>query len=197
MLKENISFNLIQLDCFDINFGVRETMFSNDIAYTLFLTTREFMVDFGEDKNPELVEYVINNEIPCKAYRTHGGTLVMTPQDAAIMVLFPHNTTAEEMVPFLKKQLFNFVYGISEGHIITEDHNDILMDGFKVSSYSYNQVGYVQMFNFNINEDTLSQLPLEKPRIKIPKGITELTGKTKEHLFNYLNSTLVNKNYIE
>lgn len=197
MLKENISFNLIQLDCFDIDFGVRETMFSNDIAYTLFLTTREFMVDFGEDKNPELVEYVINNEIPCKAYRTHGGTLVMTPQDAAIMVLFPHNTTAEEVVPFLRKQIIGFFNEIAGDHIITEDHNDILMDGFKVSSFSYNQVGYVQMFNFNVDENLLSLLPLEKPRIKPPKGLIELTGKTKEDLLAYLNSTLVNKNYIE
>lgn len=196
-MLDNYTFKIIPVDCFDFDFKEREALFNNTVFYSMFLTTKEFMIDFGSDKNPELIKYASENDIPCKAYRTGGGTVVMTPDEAALMVLFPDGVKASEVVPFLRKQIIGFFNEIAGDHIITEDHNDILMDGFKVSSFSYNQVGYVQMFNFNVDENLLSLLPLEKPRIKPPKGLIELTGKTKEDLLAYLKRVLEDRNFIE
>ncbi|MEG1562284.1 MAG: hypothetical protein RR365_00905 [Bacteroides sp.] len=194
-IPQNFNIELIPIKALDIPMDIRAQLAVYNKYHMLLISADTIMLDVGLDKSPELFEYIKANHIPCTMYRNKGGTIILTPDDLSIMVLFPNGADEDTVIPFLKKQLSSFIYKYAGNHVVSEDNNDILIDGYKVSSFAYNPTGYVQLFNFNVSDKDLVGIPL-KDRVKSPKGLTALIGKTKDDLLAELNSIFVDKQYV-
>lgn len=197
-IEKEYKFEIVPADTFEMTRTIREdTVKDDNTFYILLVTTRKTMIDIGAvDRTPELIEYIKTHEIPCTMYRNKGGAIVLTPEGISVMVFYPKGVREEEGAAFLKKQFNNFIYEIAGDKTVIEDGNDILVNGFKVSSHTFSAAGYVQMFNFNVDENTVAGIPF-KDTSKTPRGLTELTGKTKEDFIAYVNRVFVEGNFIQ
>ena len=129
-------------------------------------------------------EYCIANNIPCHNYQRGGGTIVLTKGNISLGFIYNNRKYKRFMFEALLTDLKDYFVG--KGLNAEINHNDILIDGYKVaSSYAHNYGDSYQMTydsaQISINQDleVIKNVCL-KPMNKIPKGLGEYGITTAE-----------------
>lgn len=65
--------------------------------------------------------------------------------------------------------------------------NDYLINGYKVAGCSHTMGKWIMSLSFTVDVDLIRKI-CKKPMEKVPKGITELTGITREDFVNWLKT---------
>ena len=120
-------------------------------------------------------QYCIDNNIPLFKVERTGGTIVSNIGDfdfACVVEPFAH--TWAEYKPKLIRRILNLV---QEKNISAEIvKNDLLVNGYKVASYSYKVVPggiYVAMHISMSVDIALIMNICKKPMVKVPKGLND------------------------
>jgi hypothetical protein len=116
------------------------------------------------------MEYCENNDIQIFEVERSGGSVVATTDDLAAVAVLPRTDLADAWLKLIQLGYSQVVDNC------TIDGNDILIDGYKVSSISadtYNNMGvYFFQFSIVVDLDLINNVCL-KPMKKIPKGLSE------------------------
>ena len=129
-------------------------------------------------------EYCKANNIPYHDYKRGGGTIVLTKGNISLGFIYNNRKYKRFMFEALLTDLKD--YFVSKGLNAEINHNDILIDGYKVaSSYAHNYgEGYQWTYDsaqISINQDleVIKNVCL-KPMVKVPKGLGEYGVTTEE-----------------
>lgn len=139
----------------------------------------------GSD-NPPDYHYIYSHCIQMFNIKTAGGTIVVSRGDIGVGIFADIDTT-NSFLNDMKNRFLQYLQ--DKGIEVAEDNNDILIEGFKVSSYSSkaingsNYVFGVFQFSVNVNLDLINHI-CKKPMNKIPKGLSEYGITTEEILEN-------------
>lgn len=197
-MSQEYEFDLNVVEAFEFNRKLLEDLDRSRTNNVFIYRVEEMLVDFGSDINPDTLNYIISNNIKSKTHRKTGGTVVLTPEDMVVITMFKEGENHEELVPFLTNNLSNFFSEVCKetGHEFSRDRNDFLIDGFKAGSFLYGESYHLVLFNFSMNKEKLAPFCLSKTMVKEPKGITEITGRTKEDLIEYLEKVFIYREFI-
>lgn len=118
--------------------------------------------------------------------QTNGGSIIVSPGDIGIGLL-TNGESCNTLIETLRKMLV--AYLSEQGLNVSEDGNDVLVDGFKVASHG--TLAFDGMFfaimQISINVDlTAIQAICNKRMIKIPKGLSGYNITTQQILDNVI-----------
>lgn len=143
-------------------------------------------------------DYCQQNNIPCYNLMRGGGTIVYSKGNVSVGFFYDNKKYKCFM---LQKMCQDFKdYLVSRGLNATIDHNDILIDGYKVAScWSGNILPdfrwTLEFVQISINQDiqTITNVCL-KPMTKIPKGLGEY-GVTTQQVLDWTQDWLTKNTY--
>lgn len=153
-------------------------------------------VTYGFDDDCDTA-YCQSHNVPCYDRNSAGGCIVHTQGNLDLTLLYPHSHYPE----FLSEALLrDFVKYLEANDIAAEiEHNDVLIDGYKVASAYDNNIGPDWLwcktgFQISVNQDLeLISHVCKKPMVKVPKGLSEY-GLTTANIVGWVESWLA-KNF--
>ena len=132
--------------------------------------------------------YCDKNNIGYSEMKHAGGTIVSSSADLQIALI----TSEQDSCLYLKSKIDKWItdnFKDVTNHEITADHNDTLIDGYKVMGTSLYPVGgmYVMYFqiSFEVDIDMIKSICTKEMK-KIPKGLAEFGTTTRDDLIKEL-----------
>lgn len=131
--------------------------------------------------------YCKEKGIPIFRVQRTGGAIVSNVGDFDFVVV-NDNTDTKKLPPLFAKLIHLL---ISKNKNANFDHNDLLIDGNKVASYAYRELGngmiYTAMhISMSVNLELIEKI-CNKTMVKIPKGLSDF-GITEEDIINLLET---------
>lgn len=129
-------------------------------------------------------EYCEQNNIPCYNLLRGGGTIVYSKGNVSVGFIYDNQKYKRFMLVEMCHKLKEYL--AAKGLNVEINHNDILVDGYKVAScwgHNYGE-GYnwtLELVQISINQDleAIKNICL-KPMKKVPKGLGEYGVTTQE-----------------
>lgn len=142
-------------------------------------------VNYGFDAQPNF-EYCEKHNIPCVNIGRMGGTFVVNKDDIG----FGYITQGikNEIGIALCDELTNYLK--NKGFNVTQESNDILVDGYKVfgwASYYYKNFDAIYItahITLSVNLELIQNI-CTKPMNKVPKGLNDF-GVTRDEVIQFL-----------
>jgi hypothetical protein len=157
---------------------------------TLLLVSPNKSVVYNGDKEFN-EEYCKNNNITVFPLGYSGGTIVTTKKDLGIVFILD-----KEILSFIILKIRDWIssnFKNSEIKEIAINHNDILIDGYKVLGCSEGKKGnmYASFYqvSFDVDIDLIQKISLKK-MVKIPKGLSSFGNKTRDDLIKEIKQWL-------
>ena len=152
---------------------------------TAYIVYDKHYVVAGSD-NPPRYDYIQEHNIDMFHITTAGGTIVVSEGDIGIGI-FDDVDVVNSYLSNLKESVVSYLRELNLN--VTDEDNDILIDGFKVASYSSKAINGSRyafgVFQFSVNVDLeLINNICTKPMRKIPKGLSEYGITTDEIIEN-------------
>lgn len=120
-------------------------------------------------------QYCIENNIPLFKVERTGGTIVSNIGDFDfVFVVNPFSKKWKNHKPILLEKIVDLAR--EKEHTALIEKNDLLIDGYKVASYSYREVPggvYVAMHLSMSVDISLIMNICKKPMVKVPKGLND------------------------
>ena len=149
----------------------------------------DIQVNYGFDAKPNF-DYCQKYNIDCVDIGRRGGAFVVNKGDIGIGIVVKtlDNSKAldieEKFVQYLKEKGFN----------VTQDSNDVLIDGYKVFAWAshyyqeYDALFITVHFTMSVNIELIKQI-CTKPMTKVPKGLPDF-GLTREDIFKFIEGVV-------
>lgn len=131
------------------------------------------------------MEYVNNNNIMYQEINRQGGTIVGFAGDVECIYFIPINRYITR--PIEIDSLIALI--LDKGYTPTIDGNDVLINGYKVASWSCKRIKenvlVAIVTSVNVDLETIQNI-CTKPMVKVPKGLSEFGITTQEikQIFN-------------
>jgi len=141
--------------------------------------------EFNED-------YCKENNIKVFPLGYSGGTIVTTKNDLGIVFVLDK----KGLLRYVVKKINDWIslnFSNSNIYVISKNHNDILVDGYKILGCAENKKGemyasYYQV-SFDVDLDLIGNI-CTKDMVKTPKGLSDFGNKTREDLIKEIKTWL-------
>ena len=166
---------------------VKHCFLKKEITKAFLIYDKNYVVA-GTDIEPNY-SYIKEHNIEMFDIKTSGGTIVVSKGDVGIGIFAPTDMANA----YLEQIKTLFLELLDSREIAYEiDNNDILIDGYKTSSYSSKAFKGMTfgfgVFQFSINVDLeLIKNICNKPMVKVPKGLSEFGITTQDIVENIIN----------
>lgn len=143
-------------------------------------------------------EYCKQRAIPCHNLQRGGGTIVYSKGNVSVGFIYNNRKYKRFMLVEMINNLKD--YFVSKGLNAEVNHNDILIDGYKVAScwgHNYGD-GYqwtYELVQISINQDLdVIKNVCQKPMVKVPKGLGEY-GITTDEIVEWCDKWMANNTF--